>query len=265
MAKRRNKRSGISIIVPIHEFTDQTKVTFDAAVASVKGQKEQAYELIVVVPKDSAAHDYLSKYNFGELNANVVVNDGKTDFASQMNFGVSQLKSEWFTILEYDDELAAIWLDNVVKYRKAYPETDIFLPFVVDVQEDGAFIGLTNEAVWAQSFSDELGVLDNQALLDYQNFNIDGLTMTKERYEEIGGFKANIKLTFIYEFLLRATFKALSVMVIPKFGYKHVNQREGSLFSNYKFELNPIEANWWLEQAKREYFHTEDREITYEA
>ena len=75
--------------------------------------------------------------------------------------------------------------------------------------------------------------------------------------------KTNMKLTFIYEFLLRATFQATIVMVIPKFGYKHINQREGSLFSNYKDEMNPAEANWWLESAKKEYFHSEDRELTY--
>ena len=87
--------------------------------------------------------------------------------------------------------------------------------------------------------------------------------MTKEKYQEIGGFKSNIKLTFIYEFLLRATFQALVVMVIPKFGYKHINQRVGGLFSGYKDSMNPVEANWWLDQAKKEYFHSEDRELTY--
>ena len=87
--------------------------------------------------------------------------------------------------------------------------------------------------------------------------------MTKEKYQEIGGIKTNMKLTFIYEFLLRATFQAVSVMVIPKFGYKHINQRDGSLFANYRNELTPMEANWWLEAAKTESFHPEDRELTY--
>jgi hypothetical protein len=30
------------------------------------------------------------------------------------------------------------------------------------------------------------------------------------------------------------TFKDVKVMVIPRFGYKHVNQREESLFANYR-------------------------------
>ena len=124
-------------------------------------------------------------------------------------------------------------------------------------------MGFTNEAVWANSFSDELGILDNNALLSFQNFNIDGFVMKTSAVEEFGGFKSNIKLTFIYEFLLRMTFNAVKVMVIPRVGYKHQNQREGSLFASYRGEMDTTEANWWLEQAKKEHFHPTERDMTY--
>ena len=88
--------------------------------------------------------------------------------------------------------------------------------------------------------------------------------MKKSIYEDFGGFKASIKLTFIYEFLLRMTFKAIKVMVIPRFGYKHMNQRPDSLFSSYKDYMTPVEAKWWLAQAKKEYYFTKDRSITYQ-
>jgi hypothetical protein len=61
------------------------------------------------------------------------------------------------------------------------------------------------------------------------------------------------------------TFKDVKTMVIPKFGYKHINQREGSLFSSYKTEMNPVEANWWLAQAKKEYYFEKDRAVNYQA
>jgi hypothetical protein len=60
------------------------------------------------------------------------------------------------------------------------------------------------------------------------------------------------------------TFKDVKTMVIPKFGYKHTNQRTGSLFHNLQSEMNPVEANWWLAQAKKEYYFDKDREITYQ-
>ena len=138
------------------------------------------------------------------------------------------------------------------------------MPIVVDVDSQGSFIGFTNEAVWANSFSDELGILDLNALLTYQNFNIDGIIIKKSIFEEYGGFKSNIRLTFIYEFLLRMAFKDVRIMAIPKFGYKHVNQRPNSLFAKYKETMDPVEAKWWLAQAKKEYYFEKDRQITYD-
>ena len=259
------KGTGISVILPVHELNDETKKLFSNAVQSVINQTVKPDELIIVVPKNSDLSKELKTLDYSGFNVVIVENDGKTDFASQVNYGVSVCKSEWFSILELDDEYAKIWFKNVVEYRNTHSNVDIFMPIIVDVDNTGQFIGFTNEAVWAQSFSDELGVLDNNALLAYQNFNIDGMVIKKSIYDEFGGFKPSIKLTFIYEFLLRMTFKDAKVMVIPRFGYKHINQRLGSLFSKYKETLDPAEARWWLSTAKKEYYFPKDRNITYEA
>lgn len=259
-------KTNISIIIPVHKLNEETKPMFDNAVTSVFEQSVKPEELIIVIPSGSDLVSYLDSYDFGSFKdlVKIVLNDGETDFASQINLGVANTSTEWFSILEFDDEFAKIWIKNVVEYRNAHKNVDIFLPIVIDVDPKGEFISFTNEAVWANSFSDELGVLDNTALLAYQNFNIDGMVMRKSVYDEFGGLKPSLKLTFIYEFLLRMTFKDVRVMVIPKFGYKHVNQRVDSLFANYKENMNPIEARWWLTTAKKEYYFPNDRKITYE-
>ena len=258
------ENTGISVVVPVHELNDETKTMFANAVKSVNDQIVKPDYIIVVVPKDSDVHKFMKDYEFEGVPTHIEANDGETDFASQINYGVSKCKTEWFSILEYDDEYSKIWFKNVVEYKNAHTNVDLFMPIIVDVDSENAFVGFTNEAVWANSFSDELGVLDNNALLAYQNFNTDGMVIKKSVYDDFGGFKPSIKLTFIYEFLLRMTFKDVRTMVIPRFGYKHVNQREGSLFSSYKQTLNPVEAKWWLSIAKKEYYFSNDRKITYE-
>jgi hypothetical protein len=267
MKKNKENKCDISVILPVHELNEETKLLFNNAVLSVKEQIIRPDELVIVVPKGSDVESYVKTYDFGDYNESVVIaeNDGATDFCSQVNFGVTASSSEWFSILEFDDEYAKIWFKNVVEYRKAHKNVDLFLPIVIDVDGGNGFIGFTNEAVWANGFSDIMGVLDNAALINYQNFNTDGMVIKKSKYSEFGGFKSNIKLTFIYEFLLRMTFKDVKVMVIPKFGYKHMNQRNGSLFQTYKETLNPTEARWWLSQAKKESYFSKDREITYES
>jgi hypothetical protein len=67
----------------------------------------------------------------------------------------------------------------------------------------------------------------------------------------------------MYEFLLRMTYNTVKVMVVPKIGYKHVNQRPGSLFNEYLETLRPDESKWWLDKAKKEYLILDDRELSY--
>jgi glycosyltransferase involved in cell wall biosynthesis len=261
-----NEKNNISVILPVHELNDVTKGTLSNAIKSVEQQIIRPNELVIVSPKDSDALAYIKKMDMGDIKniVKIVENDGETDYCSQVNLGVSEAKHEWVSVLEYDDEYSKIWFKNVLEYMDAHPSVDLFLPIVIDVDAEGNFIGFTNEAVWANSFSDELGVLDNNSLLTYQNFNIDGMVIRKSTFEEMGRLKPSIKLTFIYEFLLRLTFKDVRIMTVPKFGYKHVNQRPDSLFASYKETMNPVEAKWWLQTAKKEYYFVNDRNITYE-
>lgn len=255
-----NTAKDISVIIPVHELNDVTENLFKNAITSVFEQTEVPKLVIVATPN---IYDKVVELTTNH-ECEVIKNEGNSDFSSQINYGVEHITTTWFSVLEYDDEYANIWFKNVVKYQNAYPEVDLFLPIIIDVNEENQFVGFSNEAVWANSFSDVLGVLDNNAVLSYQGFNIDGMVMKKDTYLNNGGFKKNLKLTFLYEFLLRMTFKDVKTMVIPKFGYKHTNQRTGSLFHELQNEMNPVEANWWLAQAKKEYYFDKDREITYQ-
>ncbi len=254
----------ITVLIPVHELTDSTKPLFDNCILSLVNQVSQPEAVNIIVPKGSDAQKYMESYDFKGLNVIIIENSGDTNFASQINLGVENTTTNWFSILELDDEFSKIWLKNVVKYREVYDDVEMFLPMIIDVSEDGQFIGLSNEAVWAADFSDELGYLDNNAILNYQNFNFDGMVMRRDTFIEHGGIKPSMKLTFIYEFFLRMTYLSVRTMVIPKFGYKHINQRNGGLFNSYKSTLTPDESRWWMSLAKKEYFHTRDRGITYD-
>jgi glycosyltransferase involved in cell wall biosynthesis len=260
MSKQIENNSQISVIIPVHLLDESTKKLFDVAIESVKSQTELPKEILVVGPKEVL--DFVGKDNDG---FRFVLNEGKTDFASQINLGVEKCETEWFCILEMDDELAPTWLSNVNKYKSKYLDVDSFLPIIVNREfETNAFVGFDNEAVWAAEFSTELGLIDHNCLLAYQAFNLDGMVMKKDVFISNGGLKPSMKLTFIYEFLLRITYFSSTVMVIPKFGYRHMNSRVGSLFNTYKNTLSLDEQRWWLSLAKKEYFHTKDRGITYE-
>ena len=261
----------ITVIVPVHDVSGNFNEWFTKAITSMAQAVVKPGKILVVAADNDEVKTFMEKWEKpSDLPMlQIAYNDGDTSFCGQINFGVENCESEFFSILESDDEYSNIWFKQFDEYVKHYEEVDIFLPLVVDTDEKGQFIGFTNEALWAMGFSEDLGYLDNNTLLRYQNFQVSGMIMKTSKFEEIGGMKSSMKLTFNYEFLLRATYNDTVIMTIPKVGYKHTNQRMNSLFWDYKFNqdlrLSPDEAKFWVDTAKQEYFFTMDREVVFES
>jgi hypothetical protein len=243
----------------------------NTALNSITTQKVLPDEVLIVVPKglDTGIIDEKIKesVNSDKVSFRIITNEGETDFASQINFAVEEVKTTHFSILEVDDQYATIWLDNVVKYQKWYEDVDMSLPLVLDVNTEGRFLHFTNEPVWAKDFSDKQGFLDNDSLLNFPNFQLSGAVIKTESYKAVGGLKPSLKLQFVYEFLLRMSYYDKKMMTIPKLGYRKTNMRPGSLFHGYyhveETKLNPIEARFWFNTARKESYFKTDRNIKY--
>lgn len=262
------KTFNISVILPIKSaLVKNFDEYFVNAVNSVLNQKKQINELVVVHTAEENLVEKLKSFDFSGLTVNLLQYNGEPNFCSQVNYGVENCNSEWFSILEFDDEYSPIWFDNVGKYLNHFDDVEIFLPIVIDIDTKGSFAGFTNEATFAVSLNTEMGYLTNDVLLTYQNFQSSGMAIKKSVFENNGGLKPSIKLTFVYEFLLRLTYNSVKIMTIPRIGYKHTNMREGSIFWNYKFgeeKISDNEVTFWLDAAKKEHFFTSDRNIKYE-
>ena len=258
----------VSVILPIESSKHKNFMDlFSNAVLSVKQQSVGVNELVIVHSDEESLVNVVKEFDYSGLTVNLVENTGNTDFASQMNLGVKSANSEWVSFLEFDDEYSSIWFKNVKRYMEAYPEFEAFLSLVIDVDDKGTFAGFTNEATFAASMNTVIGILTNEVLLSYQNFQSSGMVIKKSTYESLGGFKPSIRLTFVYEFLLRLTYNSTNIMTIPRIGYKHMNLREGSIFWNYKNgeqRVTDDEVRFWLESAKKEHFFVDDRNIKYE-
>ena len=150
---------------------------------------------------------------------------------------------------------------------KENTDVDVFLPIVKDVNVDGKFLSFTNESAWAYGFTEKQGFIDNEVLLDYQNYQTSGGLYRTQVIKDNGMFKENIKLTFSYELLLRLTHNGVKIMSVPRIGYQHVNFREDSLFWSYKnnetTKLKEDEVKFWLETAKKEFFFKNKRDVNY--
>ncbi len=253
----------ITIILPLHTINGEYSEMLKNAISSVEDFHNDAILMIVCPPSVKNELSNLSQ----KLEIEFVVNSNETDFCSQVNLGITSCKTEWFSILEVDDEFKKVWLKSMNSYINENPDVDVFLPVVKDVNVEGSFISFTNESAWAYGFTEKQGFIDNEVLIDYQNYQTSGGLFKTSVLKENGLFKENIKLTFSYELLLRLTHNGVKIMVVPRAGYQHVNFREDSLFWSYKNgedgRLKEEEVKFWLETAKKEFFFKNKRDINY--
>lgn len=263
----------LTVIVPVHSVADENFSTMiEGALSSIENNNTHPLDVIIVRCGCAEVKEKLDSLDTSKYSFNITILENKTgkSFQNQINYAAKNVKTKYFSFLEFDDEYSVSWFTNVKKYTEIYPDIDMFLPIITDVTNENNFVGLTNEAAWAYNFSDTLGQIDHEVLTEYPNINPDGMVVKTDVFNDIGGYKPSIKLTFNYEFLLRFTNGGRNIMVIPKIGYKHVNMRPGSLFWEYKnaevpeMRITPNEAQFWMETAKKEFLYTDDREITYE-
>ena len=265
----------ISVITPIHECGAEVTPMLNKAFETVITQEkcEELPKVLLVFPteiKDCVVgwkDSMIRKYSSDGVNDDLFVlveNDGKTDFQSQVNLGSTKVETEYFSILEFDDEYSTTYFHNMSSYIKAYPEVDIFLSMMVETNDNNEAIKLTNEIVWAQQFvgeNGEMGYLNLNAIKQNTDFKISGAAIKTEEFAGLGGLKSNIKLTFNYEFLLRALNNACKIYTVPKIGYKHISMREGSLFDHYSKNMPMNERKFWFDTATKEANFINDRVI----
>lgn len=258
----------ITVILPIHYIETQdfelVRKALDSFLENTKSYTHGTLKLLVITKESSLAtvnsivNATIKEYS----HYSIVANDSESDFCSQINKAVSLVDTEYFSILEMDDEYSPKWFEMMYPWYETNSSASVFLPINVVSNGDRTQWQYGNELVWASSFSNELGVIDFDCLSNCSTFNLTGGVINTEDFIKIGGLKPSIKIAFNYEFLLRLTDNKLQALVVPKEGYKHLLGRDGSLTSEYNKTIPSEEITKWFELAKSEYPYKEDRKKT---
>lgn len=246
----------LTIIIPLKDLKNEEEIKMlDKAILSAGDNN-----ILIVGPKDT-----LNKVQNSKVNK--LVNTGDNfDYQHQVNMAVDEIKTKYFSVLEFDDYYSQTWFDNVEKQISVDSEgISVFLPLteIVDIEKNEV-IGYSNEVFWASSFSETIGVPDMESMLNYLSFNTSGAIFDKDTFVSLGKLKESMKLVFWYEFLLRCLYNNKPMYVIPKVGYYHIVNREDSLSNEYSKSISAKEAEWLVDLAKKEYFFKKDRNKTYE-
>lgn len=256
----------ITIIIPVHKLNGEEEQLLRNAINSVHECQNQYSDgmlnMLIVGPKDVC--DYCNNSDLFQYPS-TLVNDGETDFCSQINFAVDNIDTDYFSILELDDVYKSKWFKQAKEYYYGNESISIFIPLNVQHTEHKNW-GFGNEFALSNSFitddvddTDEIGIINFKRIKNFPMFSLTGSIFNRNDFIKVGKFKPSIKVAFNYEFLLRLTNKGLKCMVVPKEGYIHEVGRKGSLIDTYSKELTDKEANDWNELALREYVYDEDR------
>lgn len=255
----------ITVIIPIHKIeaqdSEMVRTALNSYIENTKSYKHGALRLLVITSKDAlpSVNSVVNSFMQDRKDYSIVVNVNETDFCSQINEAVKLVDTEYFSILEMDDEYAPNWFEMMYPWYETNSSASVFLPINVVSNSDRTQWQYGNELVWASSFSNELGVIDFDCLSNCSTFNLTGGVINTDDFIKIGGLKPSIKVAFNYEFLLRATDSKLQVLVVPKEGYKHLLGREGSLTAEYEKAISNDLITKWFELAKSEYPFKNDR------
>jgi len=268
----------ISVVLPVHKFDDEVKELLSKALetAAIQEDIEDKIDVFVVYASTLDNNQDWMKFigtpakEWETLNILYIKNDGNTDFQAQVNLGAQQVKTRYFSILEYDDEYSTTYFKIMNSYIKSpeFKGVEIFLPIVVETNDKDQTLKLTNETVWSKQFVGEngtMGYLNAPSLNQYTDFKICGGLFRTDEFIGAGGLKSNIQLTFQYEFLLRYLNNASKIYTVPKIGYKHLATREGSLFHVLQQTMTMQDRKFWFDTAKKEANFFNDRPIDFHA
>lgn len=253
----------LTVIIPINKLeNDLDKQLFSEAIKSVYTQNNKILpkEVIVITNTETSKLIDLKEYK----TARFVINDETSDnVQSQINKAVKETKTPFFMLLDSDDELTNFYLKNLSEHMEEMTTVDMFLPLIADVTLDKKVHRYVNEINWAKDVTnDRHGYLAMETLMNYNLVSINGAVIRKDKFEEAGCLKESMKLSFVYEFLMRFTNIDGITYTVPKIGYLRKMGRENSYLAQ-QATMEVDEVTFWWNLAKKEYVWPHDRNKAY--
>lgn len=249
----------ISVIVPLVKMEIDDKVYNEMAVTAIKSVPIDT-KILVVGTKSKIDGLGLEK-NKSISGVELTNEEENMNIQHFVNKGVAKCKTDYFSILQICDTFTEKCFDNAEKYMNSDYASSMMLTLeeVKDFEhpENGS-IAYMNEAVWANGFSEQMGIIDRECIEDFFNFSLFGAVINKEDYLSVGGLKESMHACFWHEFLLRWLQYNKTAFVVPKVGY-YITL---GIPTTEKFSDEELE--FWNKTAKTEYFYKQDRNKTFE-
>jgi hypothetical protein len=248
----------VTIVVPVHALDASTEVLLTKSLASIDAQVDYAPAAVILVGP-AALSEHLSGLlrKSTDTHWSVVVNEGATDIASQLNATLAQVSTSYVTVLEFDDELGNQYLAEMAHHIAAHPEVEGWLPLVYGLSPNDQLLDYGNVALWVPRTAEERpdGFLDAETTETAPDLLLSGALLRTSLYTDGYGLKSSIQVAFVNEFYRRLIARGAVLRGMGKALYLHRERRPGS----YVYELmvgpeslHSDQLTYWLDAARRE-------------
>jgi hypothetical protein len=244
----------IDILIPVNDLNNETNINlFKTALESLNQQVSQEFNVVITCKKD-VKEQILTYVKILTKTPSYVIHDLNT-YQEIINNAVNELHSDYFLILEQDDELLPHHIKNFYVYNKGQ---SLILNLPLEINDKNEVMGIRNEIFWAAAINNNIGNIDAKTGIDnFNNLSMDGAFINREVFKEVNGIKTKIEIYFNQEFILRCANNGYDVFIMPKVGIKHMMGREGSYFDNCKDFENDVKIKYY-DKAQKEYLINRD-------
>ena len=240
----------ITLIIPVVSSSDNLAADSKRLMGSIAKLikfDELVGEVLVTGPKSALSG--FDKDEFGKL----VLKENETDnYARLVNDAVMDVTSEYFSVLEPNDEISPAWLLNFERFEQSNMRGDIYLYLSIARNQDGEFISFVNEIAWSSGFVDKHGFVTEQCLKAFFLFKVTGGILNTEDFISLGKLKTKLGVATWYEYLYRASMANKQIVVIPKTAIvHHVNTEVENTYCGGVSLDNVTDTNAWMFEASQ--------------
>ena len=260
----------VTYIIPIHSYNKETAKYFKRAISSIAALENSEHDKVMLVGPSNVIEKAKLDYNIpNELI--LTVNEGKTDFFSQINAAAFNCVTPYFSILEFDDVYKPYW--NTVAQEYGSNGASVLIPIQEIYNEKGEAVGIVNAMAWSPSFANSkneetengsgngLGYIDIDCLDTFSDFFLTGSLFKTEDFLSVGGLKPSFGAVAWLEFLYRMAYHGKLIYVVPRIAYEHIVGRKDSFHEEVSTTVTAEAFETLTKLAKQEYFFKEERNI----
>ena len=227
----------VSVVVPV--FNRTSFIRF--AILSILEQTYQDFEIIVVDDGSTdgkGLHDLVLSFNDPRIRYLQKTNGG---VASAINYGINQMKGDYFAWLSDDDMFNPLHLETAVRLLSDHEEPTMYFSNWEYVNSSGNSLDVIDKAhEQLHLLVTDLGPIERGLI------SLISSVISKDVFEVVGVFDENLKYVQDYEFCLRASIAEVSWEFSSYVGGR-VRLHSGQMSKSK--ESNAEEWNFWKSVA----------------